>query len=839
MSTAGLEIRIFEYELAGYQHEDDADSQPQVYTESLKASKKECPLLQVSGGDATGDTRTCDVLEGVVGTTIPSPDIANNFAEKITISLNNLPPLHLSDLLLITTQFPTKLEARPSRDEFNAVIQMSNNKDSFSNFYELDFIHNLMIKIIDVLKAPWTNMVTKVEEVLEELRTSGSDDVPPDLVELLLKKGTSSTIPSLTTILNNSQIIDTYTMIKYHEPVINEQYIIIGDLHGSLATFVRLLYRWKLLGYLDETGMLQKQNGRKLHILFLGDIADRGVWGYEIYYTLFYLYFVNQENPNGEFFITRGNHEEAIVNSRENALLDQMKIIFNHTTGDPFLPHDYINNILSYFPSAHQIKYPNQSQFVYLAHGGYPLESTTDCANPTVVSLPPKDVFVYDEDIKVAGKSNSIRWNDFYSLHHTIVDRGCGIGEDTIAQATSKNYMFTIRAHQDQYANTKLLLKATEEDPDFTRIKIDAHATYLSDHSAEADKDKKATEAAANAVHEELDSKAPKDIREVDIEDLVTCPNSSTPNCKGPIAILHVGLNGKIQIKKTMQPSLLPVLTLTTNTEYGRDLFRDSYTIISFKARESCLTNPMPVPSGLSYPLQTLFRRVHELDSTMNEFILKLESLGAVDKCDIDKYEHAICTAQVNLETTLKEYKDAVQDVGVGAPLPVPKEYKNVKLNGFTVEGSVEASTKRQALDRKYLSNDLRVLVMYGFLERSVRGAVPAKDVTYDDIFDFLEWVTLKTRKGYPYLFAKWLSETRTKILTYGENLTIPLRTQQVLRDQLAQVEASLLVGNVTPRFLKANGENPQKLSTTSGFIPFTPLPPPPPPTKQNTPLIK
>ena len=875
-----IEINIFEYELAGYKQKGNSDTEPSVYTTSLiaKPDKKDCPFIRVGKSEAGEETRSCDVLEGILDTTAPTDGkkIVDTFAQEITITPESgLPALHLSDLLYITTVYPTKITPRPPQTEF---IPKINPIPTLPPFYEDVFVPNLLKAMLTDLVPSWESMVQNVQKELDILKAKKLDAVPKDLAKLLTEKmkldeDTTSLSSQLTdakevNIINLAtepdifnMLIRRYTMVKVHTPAEDEQYITVGDLHGSLGTFVRLLYRWKLLGYINDKGLLQKQNGTKLNILFLGDLSDRGVWGYEIYYTLFYLYLVNKGNENGEFYITRGNHEEISVNIKEGFFNDLQTIFLNKTydsssgtltqDGDANFYHDYINIILSYLPSAHQLMIKN-NKFLYLAHGGYPLRLTKDCKDPTVLPLSDQSIYFYDLDIKLDTPfidNNTIRWNDFYSIENTVLSiehRSCGLGLNAIEQAKKLGYSFTIRAHQDLIANTKVLLAPEKGKENPTTAEDAAIAT-------EIDEPKK--KALIKARDEKiLNLHGPKNIHDIELFKL--CPDGTKSNCKDSIGTLtmiaaedKIILNNEKYIK-----NFLPVLTLSTNTDFKRDLFRDSYVMVKFKKtsppppppppktppppltpRDSCLAKLPPTPSGLFRELQNLFTDVHNLDKSMNDLIQKLEILNVLDKCtDIKTHEGTICDAQIALDNALKEYKNNVEDLqepGSAPPIaamPVikDKQYKNSQINGKTIKGSLQDMQKRSKCDKKYLSSDISALVAYGFLNRSGKSEISLpNDVTYDDIYEFIEWTTSTVRKGYPYLIAKWLLQMRSNLLKDIENNSNPDQTQRVLREEVAKIESSLSIGNVTNEFL-----DPRKLSNASGFIAPPPPPPPPPP---------
>jgi hypothetical protein len=232
-----------------------------------------------------------------------------------------------------------------------------------------------------------------------------------------------------------------------------------------------------------------------------------------------------------------------------------------------------MNIILSYLPSAHQLMIKD-NKFLYLAHGGYPLRRTKDCNNSTVLPLSDQCIYFYDPDIQFAEKvlvpgANTIRWNDFYSIENTVLGithRSCGLGLNAIEQAKKLGYSFTIRAHQDTIANTKVLLapETGKENP-----------TTAEDAAIAAETDKTKKTALIKARDEQiLNLHAPKNIHETDLVNL--CPDKTKSNCKDSIGTLTmIADKDTISINKKYVKNLLPVLTLSTNTDFKRNLFRD------------------------------------------------------------------------------------------------------------------------------------------------------------------------------------------------------------------------------------------------------------------------
>ena len=75
-----------------------------------------------------------------------------------------------------------------------------------------------------------------------------------------------------------------------------------GDLHGDLHSLLARLRWLNERGYLDGFQVI-KSNA---FLVFLGDYADRGVYGIEVFYTLLRLKLANPDRV----FLGRGNHED-------------------------------------------------------------------------------------------------------------------------------------------------------------------------------------------------------------------------------------------------------------------------------------------------------------------------------------------------------------------------------------------------------------------------------------------------------------------------------------------------------------------------------------------------
>ncbi|MCK4650566.1 serine/threonine protein phosphatase [Candidatus Babeliales bacterium] len=108
----------------------------------------------------------------------------------------------------------------------------------------------------------------------------------------------------------NKDMINTTDENEFYEQKITfgkktTPIIIIGDLHGSLWSLIRICWTLVALKILDNNFKT------KYPIIFLGDYVDRGPCGIEIWYLLSILKTVN----NNKIILIRGNHESSYLNS--------------------------------------------------------------------------------------------------------------------------------------------------------------------------------------------------------------------------------------------------------------------------------------------------------------------------------------------------------------------------------------------------------------------------------------------------------------------------------------------------------------------------------------------
>jgi hypothetical protein len=78
--------------------------------------------------------------------------------------------------------------------------------------------------------------------------------------------------------------------------------IVIGDIHGSIHSLLRLLWDLVAAGYLDENFTIKKVD---TNLVFLGDFVDRGCYSIEVLYTILRL----KKHNKDHVIILSGNHE--------------------------------------------------------------------------------------------------------------------------------------------------------------------------------------------------------------------------------------------------------------------------------------------------------------------------------------------------------------------------------------------------------------------------------------------------------------------------------------------------------------------------------------------------
>lgn len=346
---------------------------------------------------------------------------------------------------------------------------------------------------------------------------------------------------------------------------LNEKIIVLGDIHGSLHTFVRILFRLHRYNILNlETFKIN--NGYR--IIFLGDVVDRGNFSLEVVFTILLLIHNNNHDLSNPIVIyNRGNHEELLINSK-HGFLDELRIRCNDYDGK--ILHNNINKLFKLLPSAIIIKTKINHKIYkfWLSHGGFPFNYITHkLIDSNIINLNAID-------------SKQTRWTDFYQYNNDnstdiVFNTNRGSLNADVIQMNRKHVAkfldtndinFIIRGHQDNYYNSFLF-----SNKNISGFSIANNKHYNDNNNILIYNDQC---------------------------ELINGLDKSY----GPIARLiidknkfkHNNNNNNNEMYYTEYISnheIYPVLTLSTNTDMDRNLSNDSFAIIRFDLNMKNMTD--------------------------------------------------------------------------------------------------------------------------------------------------------------------------------------------------------------------------------------------------------
>ena len=168
--------------------------------------------------------------------------------------------------------------------------------------------------------------------------------------------------------------------------------IVIGDVHGGLHTFV------EIMNSLYERGILKEDFGllKGYHVIFLGDLVDRGVHSLDVLHLVFRLKTRNIQSVH----IINGNHEDLGTYSNYGFKQELESQIEDE--GD----RDIVHNLLTYLPTVIFVRISNK--WIQFNHGGIDPEY-----NPRKFIVSEFDMEYHGYDDPIDLKYMGLRWNDF------------------------------------------------------------------------------------------------------------------------------------------------------------------------------------------------------------------------------------------------------------------------------------------------------------------------------------------------------------------------------------------------------------------------------------------
>jgi hypothetical protein len=327
----------------------------------------------------------------------------------------------------------------------------------------------------------------------------------------------------------------------------NEKFICIGDIHGSIHTFIRLLFRFHKYGIIDIKTM---KINEPYNIVFLGDVIDRGSWGLEIVCTLLILLINNSQRMHWN----TGNHEDKKLNTLYGFYLELSKK-YRHFKSDSDIEilHDSLNKFFGYLSCAIIIHNVDLNKKYWLAHGGIPQKLNTNILEEPDIPFN-KSFYSFDPILKTWKLSSenensgyylvddetahSVKWGDFpyQSSCKRITNLKCLTFEYFTNFMKKYGINGIIRGHQDSISNS-LVFKKNNSNILFNQLdrKEKLNNIYWNDRNDTIKKNR----------------------------------------YFGPIARLHIDTLNQTDL-------IHPVVTISTNTDMGRRLTADSFGLLRF-----------------------------------------------------------------------------------------------------------------------------------------------------------------------------------------------------------------------------------------------------------------
>jgi hypothetical protein len=227
--------------------------------------------------------------------------------------------------------------------------------------------------------------------------------------------------------------------------VIPGKYIVFGDIHGSVHSLARSLLRFQTKKILNGFKLKEGYN-----IVFLGDLVDKGQYGYE---TLYLVLKLKKENPKNVYII-RGNHDGSESLNRYTGFKYQLSQISEEKKN-----YKYILNCISRFPAAiffrseasseASSKASTDKSFIQMCHGGF-----AEGFDTSKLSVGRNTVSAQEEE--------DFQWSDFGGdANKPIPNEARNAGKlwstEALMKYTKKNNIdMLLRGHQDKNANFKI-----------------------------------------------------------------------------------------------------------------------------------------------------------------------------------------------------------------------------------------------------------------------------------------------------------------------------------------------------------------------------------------------
>lgn len=197
--------------------------------------------------------------------------------------------------------------------------------------------------------------------------------------------------------------------IQIWTPPLDKKFLVLGDIHGSMRAITKCFLDWYQKGYIGRNMRLRDD----LCVICLGDYADRGTEGAEVWYVITQLYLFNPD----KVFLLRGNHESRWQASTNRGIVHEWEQKFGHLD-DCIETRDTLMGLYRRLPHALFLGIQNLEQniyeFVLCCHGGLPegQEDQLKAATSQHLATMSPEVCSYEMPFR---SNNGLRWNDFHA----------------------------------------------------------------------------------------------------------------------------------------------------------------------------------------------------------------------------------------------------------------------------------------------------------------------------------------------------------------------------------------------------------------------------------------
>jgi hypothetical protein len=500
---------------------------------------------------------------------------------------------------------PTKFnEIQNTSNINNSIINAASddNEDNNNDIYSIDYIRSNPIK--NKYYHLYLNKNAKVDRVDYKFTTEYLNDFCKNITKaynktkkhynkLLLNDLLKKDLINDKLKLNNSKPFDLNTdgYIKKVYVNNNEKIIIFGDYHGSFHTFFRNLLRLHVMGVVNLNTFKINDNYK---IIFLGDIIDRGQYSLEILDILFQFIINNKSN---KLLINKGNHEDLLQNTVDGFLKEIKSKVHRNISK---LLHININKIFNYLPTAIILINKDNNKKYWLCHGFVPQDYDFLNKVKKFVDINNNDNLLLMNNYY----SFQIKWNDTStnneSTHNskrtTELNTIFNVGLD-ITKKYLETFDFIIRGHEDSVSNAWLLKTSTDK---FFILSSD----YLNQKTNQFE------------LHKSNNKLINKN------DEIITTHNIDDNNfVNGPVQTIY---------SNNLQNNILNVLTISTNTDYSRNLTSDSFVVLRFNENilPKVMDNNISIDKWLNkLDNNTIFKDDNYNKSLINKFYIFIKKM--------------------------------------------------------------------------------------------------------------------------------------------------------------------------------------------------------------------